>query len=260
MHRELGNGRYGTKYQVSFDGKFMAGKVLHDKVLPTGKNLHEMIEQFKSDCFRATQMYHHPNIVRYFGICNKAPYKFPMILQEYEAENLTLFLERTKDTLTFTQKLKLSLEMGAGLECLHGQLIMHKNLHPSNVLIDKDGQAKISDFITPQFDEVKFSSQSSYVYTAPEVLKSHKYLSYESDVFSLGVLNLLLFAEANLTVEGLQGTVKDIKFDSLKQLICSCISDNALDRPTARGVCQQICEIQASPTAVAYEALTNKVR
>ena len=238
----------------------MAGKVFHDHLLPpTGDKLHIMIEQFKSNCYAAVQMYHHPNIIRYFGICNKAPYRFPMILHEYVAENLTLFLERTKDTLTFCQKLNLSFEIACGLECLHGQLIVHKSLHPSNILIDKDGHVKISDFITPPVDEVQFSAQSNSVYIAPEVFKSHKHISYQSNIFSFGVLNLQLFTDATLTTERIQEAVDDIKYNSLKQLICSCITDNIMDRPTASEVCHRIIDIQTSPATVAYEALTSKV-
>ena len=258
IHQELGSGSYGTEYQVSSDGNLMAGKVLHDKLLPAGEKLHKMIEQFKSDCFLAVKM-HHPHVVKYIGMCNKPPYKFPMLLQEFAAENLALFLERTKNTLTFAHKLKLSLEMASGLEYLHARLIVHKNLHPSNVLIDKDGHVKISDFITPQLDDIQFSPQNNSVYIAPEVLESHKYFSCESDVFSLGVLNLHLFTEVTLTAGKLQETVQDVKYKPLKQLICSCISDNVMDRPNATQVCQQIVEIQRSPTAVAYEALTSQV-
>ena len=258
IHKELGSGSYGTEYQVSSDGNLMAGKVLHNKLLPAGEKLHKMIEQFKSDCSLAVKM-HHPHVVKYIGMCNKPPYKFPMLLQEFAAENLALFLERTKNTLTFAHKLKLSLEMASGLEFLHARLIVHKNLHPSNVLIDKDGHVKISDFITPQLDDIQFSSQNNSVYIAPEVLESHKYFSCESDVFSLGVLNLHLFTEVTLTAGKLQETVQDVKYKPLKQLICSCISDNVMDRPNATQVCQQIVEIQRSPTAVAYEALTSQV-
>lgn len=258
-HKELGSGRYGTEYQVSSDGKFMAGKVFHDRLLPTGEKLHKMIEQFKSDCSVAVQMYRHPNIVRYFGICNKASYKFPMILQEYAAENLTLFLERTKASLTIAQKLNLGFEIASGLECLHGQLIVHKNLHPSNILIDKDGHVKISDFVVPPVDEVQLSPQSNSVYVAPEVLKSKKYFSYQSDIFSYGVLNLRLFTDAMLTADQLQQAVDDIKYNLLKRLICSCVSDNVMHRPTASEACHQTAVIQTSPTAVAYEALTSKV-
>ena len=236
----------------------MAGKVLHNELLPTGEKLLKMIEQFKSDCYLAVTM-HHPHVAKYFGICYKAPYKFPMLLQEFAAENLTLFLERTKNTLTFAHKLKLSLEMAHGLEYLHARLIVHKNLHASNVLIDKDGHAKISDFISPQLDNIRLSSQSNSVYTAPEVLKSHKYFSCESDIFSLGVVNIHLFTEVILTVGKLQEVVQDIKYKPLKQLICCCISVNVMDRPNASQVCQQIVEIQNSPTSVAYEALTSEV-
>ena len=165
----------------------------------------------------------HPHVVKYFGMCFIVPYKFPMLLQEFATESLTLFLERTKNTLTFAHKLNLSLEMASGLKFLHAQLMVHKILDALNVLIDKDDHAKISDFITPQLDDIQFSSQSNSVYIAPEVLKSHKYFSCESDIFSLGVLNLYQFTEVTLTTGRLQEKVQDVKYKPLKQLICSFV-------------------------------------
>ena len=236
----------------------MTGKAFHDKLLPAGEKLGKIIEQFKSDCFLAVQMYH-PNTVKYFGMHYVVPYKFPMLLQEFVADNLTSFLGRTNKTLTFAHKLKLSLEMASGLKYLHSRLIVHKNLHPSNVLVDQDGHAKISDFVTPQLDNVQFSSQSNSVYIAPEVLKSHKYFSCESDIFSLGAVNLYLFTEDILTAGRLQETVQEVKYKPFKQLICLCVSDIVMDRPNASVICQEIAEIQNCPTAIAYEALTSQV-
>jgi len=68
----------------------MARKVLHDKLLLSGKILPKVIEQFRYDCSLVVLKMYHPNIVKYFGICDKPFYKFPMILQEYMAENLIL--------------------------------------------------------------------------------------------------------------------------------------------------------------------------
>ena len=53
--------------------------------------------------------------------------------------------------------------------------------------------------------------------------------------------------------------MQSIEYKLLKQLICSCISDNIMERPKAVAVCRQIFEIQNSPTAVAYDALTSLV-
>ena len=236
----------------------MTGKAFHDKLLPTGEKLRNMIEQFKSDCFLAVQMYH-PNTIGYFGMSYIAPYKFPVLLQEFVADNLTSFLERTEKTLTFARRLELSLEMASGLKYLHSRLIIHKNLHPSNVLIDQDGHAKISNCVTPQLDNMQFLSQDNCVYIAPEVLKSHKYFSCESDIFSLGVLNIYLFTEIILLAGRLQETLQEVKYKPFKQLICSCISEIVIDRPSASGICQEIGEIQKCPTAIAYEALTSQV-
>ena len=109
---------------MSSDGALLTGKAFHDKLLPTGEKLRNMIKQLKTDCFLAVQMYH-PNTVGYFGMCYiRSSLQVPVLLQEFVPDNLTSFLERTKKTLTFARKLKLSLEMASGLKYLHSRLIV----------------------------------------------------------------------------------------------------------------------------------------
>ena len=68
-----------------------------------------------------------------------------------------------------------------------------------------------------------------------------------------------LFTDIILLAGRLQETVQEVKYRPFKQLICVCISDIVMDRPSASGICQEIGEIQKCPTAIAYEALTSQV-
>ena len=76
-----------------------------------------------------------------------------------------------------------------GLEHLHNNRILHRDIKPQNILIHNDN-IKISDFgFAESFEKSELITTfcGSQLYMAPEILKDRKYSS-ESDIWSLGVL------------------------------------------------------------------------
>jgi len=265
-YHKLGTGIYGTTYRVSSSGKGLAGKILHNKLIPTGETdaVDKIIEQFKNDC-RFLYQIQHSNLIKFVGIYEDTSQTLPMMLFELEEENLNAFLKRTKAALTVLTKLRLSHDIAKGLHHLHTNVqIVHKNLHASNILVSSTGQAKISDFALSHiinFDEAHLPTEDNLVYIAPEVLENHQNTSYQSDIFSLGILNLQLVIEASPFV----GNYKEIqlgisKCEPLHNLIQGCLSDNVINRLSATVVCQLLEETKRSPTTVAYDVLNSKVR
>ncbi|XP_065910032.1 uncharacterized protein [Dysidea avara] len=263
-HHKLGTGVYGTTYRVSSSGEGLAGKILHSKLMSSGKGdkLDIIVEQFKKDCSFLFQI-QHPNLVKFVGIYEDTSHTIPMILNELEVENLNVFLKHAKDTLTVPTKLNLSHDMVKGLDHLHTYVqIVHKNLHASNILVSRSGQAKISDFAISHivnFDEVHLLTEDNLIYVAPEVLENYQNTSYQSDMFSLGILNLQLIIEASPLI----GNYKEIqqgisKYEPLCNLIQGCLSDIAVNRPGASIVCQQLEEVKKNPTTIAYDVLNSK--
>jgi len=262
-HHKLGTGVYGTTYRVSSNGKSLAGKILH---IPTGEGnaVDKVTEQFKNDCSFLFQI-QHPNLVKFVGINEETSHTLPMMLFELESENFNVFLKRTKDTLTVFTKLSLSHDIAKGLDHLHTNVqIVHKNLHASNILVSSVGQAKISDFALPNivsFDEVHLglpTKGSLLAYIAPEVLENYQNTSYQSDIFSLGILILQLVIEASPFI----GNYKEIQqriSKPLYNIIQGCLSDNVINRPSASAMCQLLEEAKRSPITVAYDALNSKV-
>ncbi|KAJ1957320.1 ATP binding, partial [Dipsacomyces acuminosporus] len=83
-----------------------------------------------------------------------------------------------------------------GLVYLHNQGIIHRDIKGGNVLVDKNGCAKISDFgISKRVDEAAVASkidkrvslQGSVFWMAPEVVKDTRY-TFKGDIWSLGCL------------------------------------------------------------------------
>lgn len=76
-----------------------------------------------------------------------------------------------------------------GLEYLHNNNIIHRNVTPSNILIDKKGYVKLSDFILAREWDKNNASDTSGTpgYMAPEVMWRQNH-SFSSDYFALGVI------------------------------------------------------------------------
>lgn len=91
--------------------------------------------------------------------------------------------------------------VAAGLQAFHRQEMLHQDLRPENVLIDRDGTAKIIDFGSARvagIDELKERDQApgllgTVQYAAPEYFLGEPG-SRRSDVFSLGVIAYQMLA------------------------------------------------------------------
>ncbi|KIJ09596.1 hypothetical protein PAXINDRAFT_102218 [Paxillus involutus ATCC 200175] len=88
----------------------------------------------------------HVNIIPLFGTTMNFG-RFPaMVCPWLENGSLTSYLERRHDSLNPADRVSLISDAAAGLQYLHSQSIVHGDLSGSNVLIDGNGRACISDF------------------------------------------------------------------------------------------------------------------
>ncbi|XP_042505930.1 LOW QUALITY PROTEIN: probable serine/threonine-protein kinase PBL17 [Macadamia integrifolia] len=139
----------------------------------------------------------HPNLVKLIGYCCEDEHR--MLVYEYMAcgslEN-QLF-RRVCVLLTWSTRMKIALGAAKGLAFLHGaeRSIIYRDFKTSNILLDSDYNAKLSDFGLakdgPMGDQTHVSTRvmGTYGYAAPEyVMTGH--LTAKSDVYGFGVVLL----------------------------------------------------------------------
>ncbi len=134
----------------------------------------------------------HPNIVTVFDVGRDGEVCF--IAMEYvEGSPLTRYLGRA-DELPLTAKVAIVRQVAEALGHAHQRGVVHRDIKPGNILITRDGRAKVTDFGIGKFTEATSAELTrtgqmigSPAYMSPEQVRGEK-LDGRSDLFSLGVV------------------------------------------------------------------------
>lgn len=98
----------------------------------------------------------------------------------------------------YYQKLELMEQVVDGIEYLHKKNIVHRDLKPSNIMFDRDNTIKVIDFGISKLRDTFYNDYTLSVYAtkqygSPEQL-SGKYITYQSDIYSLGLIFYEIFS------------------------------------------------------------------
>ena len=221
-------------------------------------DLNKLVEQFIEKCSLASELLH-PNVehfikISHIGIPEITHSGIPVIITELLTENLTIYLSCTDSILDYDRQLSLCSDMAQGLEYLHSHQLIHGNLYGNNVLITHDHHAKIADYLCPLL-LTDVTTDNSFDYWAPETLK-HKSITFQSNVFTLAVLFLEVFAKhpprprRDVNISELEQRSSDLSRISenhlLLSLIQKCLSHHEAERPQLADICKHLIQNKVS--------------
>jgi serine/threonine-protein kinase len=164
----------------------VALKVLHQQFTDDA----EYVERFRREA-RAVAALSHPNIVTVIDRGEHEGRQF-IVFEYIDGENLKALIER-RGPAPVTTALELALQIAHGLSFAHQQGLVHRDVKPQNVLLNGDGQAKVTDFgIARSLDVQHGMTQTGTVlgtsdYIAPEQAQGQR-IDEHTDVYSLGVV------------------------------------------------------------------------
>ena len=197
MVGELIAGRYELEELVGSGGMSNVFRA-HDRLLERTvalKILHEQytrdedyVERFRREA-RAVAQLTHPNIVTVIDRGEQDGRQF-IVFEYVDGENLKELSAR--GPLDVREAIGLALQVARALSFAHARGLVHRDVKPQNVLLNDDGQAKVTDFGIARSLDVHGVTQTGTVlgtsdYIAPEQARGQK-VDPKTDIYSLGVV------------------------------------------------------------------------
>ncbi|XP_047961361.1 receptor kinase-like protein Xa21 [Salvia hispanica] len=213
----VGVGRFGSVYKGTINDDDeqtnVAVKVLNLNVRGACKSL-------ASEC-NALRSIRHRNLLKIVSVCDSSDFQgndFKALVYEFMANgSLDNWLHPENEeyrALSAIQRLNIAIDVASAVEYLHcgtDSIVIHGDLKPSNILLDKDMVAKVGDFGLAKI--VSCSSEYGMNLVA----------STQGDVYSYGILVLEMFTNRRPTSDAFEGCL------NLQDFVSTALTDRVIE-------------------------------
>jgi serine/threonine-protein kinase len=185
--QELGSGGMGRVYKV-LDIELDTLVVLK-VLLPEIAAEPETIPRFRNE-LKLSREISHKNVCRMFDL-NMSKGTYYITMEYVDGESLKNIILMTKK-LSVATAIDITKQICEGLGEAHRHGVVHRDLKPGNILIDRDGNAKILDFGLARSIESQGITATGVIIGTPQYMSpeqvQEKTIDQRSDIYSLGIL------------------------------------------------------------------------
>ncbi|XP_024934866.3 serine/threonine-protein kinase STY17 isoform X3 [Ziziphus jujuba] len=239
FENKLGSGSYGDLYKGSYCSQEVAVKVLKPERVTA-----EMLGEFSQEVYIMRKI-RHKNVVQFLGACTQHP-NLCIVTEFMSRGSLYDFLHKQKGVFNLASLLKVAIDISKGMNYLHQNNIIHRDLKTANLLMDENEVVKVADFGVARVQAqsgVMTAETGTYRWMAPEVIE-HKPYDHKADVFSFGIVlwelltgelpySLLTPVQAAVGVvqKGLRPTIPKNTHPRVAELLDRCWQQDPTRRP-----------------------------
>lgn len=167
-----------------------SGQVVAIKIMPPHMAANPtLLKRFEQE-FKAASKLNHPNIVRAleYGDAGTTPF---LVMEFVDGESLGQKLEREK-RMSEAEAIRIVAQVAQGLHRAHKIGMIHRDVKPDNILLDKNGTAKLADLGLVKETETDLNltktgrGLGTPHFMAPEQFRNAKNADARCDIYSLG--------------------------------------------------------------------------
>ncbi|KAM5567150.1 putative serine/threonine-protein kinase PBL18 [Rosa sericea] len=285
----IGQGGFGDVYKgyVSYCTMDSAAKpneglaIAIKRLRKTGPQGHE---QWENEIKFMSKL-NHPNIVKLLGYCHDGGHR--MLVYEYMSKGSleTQLMAENAPQLDWSRRINVAIGLAKALDSLHnhGTPVIHRDLKASNVLLDDDFNAKLSDFGLARYgplcdqDCIMTRILGTKGYIAPEYMGTGQ-VTLKTDVYSFGVVLLEILTGCCAVKKYSDGMAGDLiqwagpylcnkqqlhqvidqrlgrnfpkkEAQKFAELILQCLASNPKSRPTMTEVVAELKDLQENTSS-----------
>ncbi len=149
----------------------------------------KFVRRFQREALSASSL-SHPNIVEMYDVGEDNGIYY-IVMEYVEGQTLKQLLKR-RGSLTLSETIDIMLQLTDGMAHAHDSYIIHRDLKPQNIMIQDDGQIKITDFgIAMALNSTQLTQTNSVmgsVHYLPPEQATGKGSTIKSDIYSMGII------------------------------------------------------------------------
>ncbi|MBI9084402.1 MAG: SUMF1/EgtB/PvdO family nonheme iron enzyme [Desulfobacterales bacterium] len=189
----LGKGGFGAVYKAkASDGTELALKILNPQALDNKR----VVKKFFHEAMILAKL-DHPNITKLMEFFPDGE-NYALVMEFVEGVELKSVIQKYKGPMPFELAYKIANQALDAFQYAHQNGILHRDIKPGNIIIDKNGDAKIMDFGIAKMSSAAShdtaASMLSVHYVPPERFDKTKEIDQRSDIYSLGLVLYEMFA------------------------------------------------------------------
>ncbi len=152
-------------------------------------NDEKFVRRFQREALSASSL-SHPNIVAMYDV-GEDDGLYYIVMEYVEGKTLKQLLKK-RGSLTLSEAIDIMLQLTDGMAHAHDSYIVHRDLKPQNIMIEDDGQIKITDFgIAMALNSTQLTQTNSVmgsVHYLPPEQAAGKGATIKSDIYSMGII------------------------------------------------------------------------